>query len=68
MIILRISKYKNIFANEYAPNWSEEGLATTEAKNTVLWTYDTSDLKGKKLLEPLQKRNVKNKSKREVKK
>ena len=50
MIILRISKYKNIFANEYAPNWSEEGLVTTEAKNTVLWTYDASDLKGKKLL------------------
>ena len=38
--IVRISKCKNIFAKGYTPNWSEE------VKNTVLWTYVISDLKG----------------------
>ena len=33
---VRISKYKNIFAKGYTPNWSEE---IKEIKNTVPWTY-----------------------------
>ena len=36
--IVRISKYKNIFAKGYVPNWSEEVFAITKVKNTVLWT------------------------------
>ena len=32
---VRISKYKNIFANGYTPNWSEEGFVIKEVKNTV---------------------------------
>ena len=32
---VRISKYKNIFAKGYAPNWSEEIFAIKKVKNTV---------------------------------
>ena len=33
---VRISKYKNIFAKGYAPNWSEEVFMIKKVKNTVL--------------------------------
>ena len=36
---VRISKYKNIFAKGYTPNWSEEFFVIKEIKNTVSWTY-----------------------------
>ena len=32
---VRISKYKNIFAKGYTPNWSEEVFVIKEIKNTV---------------------------------
>ena len=35
---VRISKYKNIFANGYTPNWSEENFVIKETKNAVLLT------------------------------
>ena len=35
--IVRISKYKNIFAKGYTPNWSEEVFVIKRAKNTVPW-------------------------------
>ena len=40
-----ISKYKNIFAKGYTPNWSKV-FVIKEVKNTVPWTYVISDLKG----------------------
>ena len=40
---VRISKYKNIFAKGYAPNWSEEVFVVSKIKNTVPWTYVVSD-------------------------
>ena len=33
---VRISKYKNIFAQEYASNWSEEVFFINKIKNAVL--------------------------------
>ena len=30
-----ISKYKNIFAKRYSPNWSEEAFVVSKIKNTV---------------------------------
>ena len=36
---VRISKYKNIFAKGYTPNWSEGVFIINEIKNTVPWTY-----------------------------
>ena len=35
---VRIPKYKNIFAKEFAPNWSEEIFVIKKIKNTVSWT------------------------------
>ena len=35
---VRISKYKNIFAKGYTPNWSEEVFIINKIKNTVPWT------------------------------
>ena len=43
---VRISKYKNIFAKGYTPNWSEEVFVVSKIKNTVPWTYVISDLNG----------------------
>ena len=43
---VRISKYKNIFAKGYTPNWSEEVSVVSKIKNTVPWTYVISDLNG----------------------
>ena len=37
---VRISKYKNIFAKGYTPNWSEDFMIK-KIKNTILWTYHT---------------------------
>ena len=46
--IVRISKYKNIFAKCYVPNWYEEVFVIKKIKNTVLLTYVISDLKWEK--------------------
>ena len=61
---VRISKYKNIFATGYVPNWSEEVFIVNDIKNTVPWTYTISDLNGKKVIgtfyeKELQKTNQK---------
>ena len=47
---VRISKYKNIFAKGYTPNWSEEAFAIKENKNTVPWTYVINDLSGEEII------------------
>ena len=61
---VRISKYKNIFAKGYMPNWSEEIFAINKIKNTVPWTYLINDLNGEKTIgafyeKELQKTNQK---------
>ena len=43
---VRISKYKNIFAKGYTPNWSEEVLILNKIKNTGPCTYVIDDLNG----------------------
>ena len=45
----RISKYKNIFAKGYTPNWSEEVFVIKKVKNTVPWTYVINDLNGEEI-------------------
>ena len=47
---VRISKYKNIFAKGYTPNWSEEILVIKRIKNTVPRTYVINDLKGEEII------------------
>ena len=46
---VRISKYKNIFARGYTPNWSEEVFVIKKAKNTVPWTYVINYLNGEEI-------------------
>ena len=46
---VRTSKYKNIFAKGYAPNWSEEVFVVSKIKNTVPWTYVVNDLSGEEI-------------------
>ena len=46
---IRISKYKNIFAKGYMPNWSEEVFAVGKIKNTVPWKYVINDLNGEEI-------------------
>ena len=47
---VRISKYKNIFAKGYTPNWSEEVFVIKKVKNTVLWIYVINDLNGEEIM------------------
>ena len=47
---VRISKYKNIFAKGYTPNWGEEVLVIKKVKNTVPWTYVITDLNGEEII------------------
>ena len=46
----KISKYKNIFAKGYMPNWSEELFVIKRVKNTVPWTYVINDLNGEEII------------------
>ena len=59
-----ISKYKNIFAKGYVPNWFEESVVIIKVENTVPWTYVISDLKVEEIVgtlygKKLQKTNQK---------
>ena len=61
---VRISNYKNIFAERYAPNGSEEVFVILKIKSTVPWTYVITDLNGEKIVgnfyeKELQKTNQK---------
>ena len=56
---VKISKYKNIFAKEYAPNWWEEVFIISKIKNTVPWTYVVSELSGEEITEVFTKKNCK---------
>ena len=47
---VRISKYKNIFAKGYAPNWSEEVFAISKIKNAAPLTHVINDLKGDEIV------------------
>ena len=46
---IKISKYKNVFAKGYMPNWSEEIFIIKKIKNTVPWTYVINDLNGEEI-------------------
>ena len=47
---LKISKYKNIFAKGYIPNWSEEVFVIKKVKNTVPWTNFVNDLNDEEII------------------
>ena len=45
-----ITKYKNIFAKSYVPNWSEEIFVIKNVNSTVPWVYVISELNGKEIV------------------
>ena len=47
---VRISKYKNIFAEGYTPNWSEEIFVIKKVKNTVPLTYVINDVNDNEII------------------
>ena len=47
---VRISKYKNIFAKGYIPNWSEEIFVIKKIKNTIPWTFVINDLNREEII------------------
>ena len=55
---VRISKYKNIFAKGYTPNWSENGFVISKIKNTVPWTYIINDLNGEEIIGKLYEKEL----------
>ena len=57
---VRISKYKNIFAKGYTPNWSEEVFIIKNVKNTVPWTYVINDLNGEEITGTFYEKELQN--------
>ena len=47
---VKISKYKNIFAKGYTPNWSEEVFVIRKIKNIAPWTYVINNLNGEEII------------------
>ena len=51
---VRISKYKNIFAKGYTPNWSEEVFVIRK----VPWAYVINDLNGEEIIGTFYKKEL----------
>ena len=64
---VRISKYKNIFAKGYMPNWSEEVFVVSKIKNTVPWTYFIDDLNGEEIIGACYEKELQKTSQQEFK-
>ena len=61
--IVRISKYKNIFAKGYTPNWSKDVFVIKKVKILCCGYMLLMLLMEKKLLERFMKKNCKKKKK-----
>ena len=47
---VRISKFKNIFAKGYTPNWSREIFIVNKIYDIVPYTYNLKDLNGEQII------------------
>ena len=47
---LRISKFKNIFAKGYTPNWSKEIFIVHKINDTVPYTYNIKDINDEEII------------------
>ena len=47
---VRISKFKNIFAKAYTPNWSSEIFKVDKVNDTVPYMYNLKDLNDEEIL------------------
>ena len=64
--LLRISKYKNIYAKGYNPSWSEEVFMIKKVRNTVPWTYVTNDLNGEENIGTFFEKQLQNPNQKEL--
>ena len=63
---VNISKYKNIFAKGYVPNWSKEVFVVKKVKNTVPWKYVTSNLNGEEMVGTFYEKELKEQIKKKL--
>ena len=47
---IRISRYKNVFAKGYTPNWSKEIFIVHKINDTVPYTYNLKDLNDEEII------------------
>ena len=47
---VRISKFKNIFAKGYTPNWSREIFIVDKINDTAPYTYNLKDFNGEEII------------------
>ena len=62
---VRISKCKNIFAEGYTPNWSEEVFIIKKIKNAVPWTYVINHLKDEEIIGTFYEEELQNTNQKE---
>ena len=63
--MLEFSKYKNIFAKEYVPNWSEKSFFVSKIKNRVAWTYVVNDVNGEEITDSFYEKELQKTSQKE---
>ena len=63
---VRISKYKNIFAKGYTPNWSEEVFVIKKVRNTVPWTKVINDLNGDEIIGTFYEKELQKTNQQEI--
>ena len=57
---VRISKFKNIFAKGYAPNWSSEIVIVDKINDTVPYTYNLKDLNDEEIKDSFYDKELQN--------
>ena len=55
---VRISKFKNIFAKGYTPNWSSEIFTVNKINDTAPYTYNIKDLNGEEIISSFYDREL----------
>ena len=65
--IVRIPKFKNIFAKGYNPNWSEKGFMIKKVKNNVLWTYVINDITREEIVVTFYQKELQKANQKELK-
>ena len=57
---VRISKFKNIFAKGYTPNWSSEIFIVDKINDTVPYTYNLKDLNDEEIIDSFYDKELQN--------
>ena len=57
---VRISKFKNIFAKGYTPNWSKEIFIVDKINDTVPYMYNLKDLNDEEIIGSFYDRELQN--------